>query len=71
MVKLILELKTHYPRKIEISFNCKNLINNLLNKDPCQRLGAKGLDEIKSPPLFLGVNGKDQEEKKILPPFKP
>ena len=71
MVKLILEFKTHYPKKIEISDYCKNLIDSLLSKDPCQRLGAKGIDDIKSHPWFHGVNWRDHEDKKILPPFKP
>ena len=40
-----------------VSEACRDLISQLLVKDPAQRLGSKsGAEEIKSHPFFGGIN---------------
>ncbi|EAR86537.2 Serine/Threonine kinase domain protein (macronuclear) [Tetrahymena thermophila SB210] len=46
----------------------KSLLKGLLSKDPIQRLGSKGAEEVKSHPFFRDVNWEDVYNKKLLPP---
>ena len=59
------------PRNYKVSDDAKNLISKLLVKDPGERLGKKGLDEIRKHPFFSGINFDDLKKKKIKVPFKP
>ncbi|KZS93668.1 Pkinase-domain-containing protein [Sistotremastrum niveocremeum HHB9708] len=50
----------------------RSLITGLLNRDPSQRLGAGGADEIKRHPFFAKhIDFKKLLAKRIQPPFKP
>ena len=40
----------------QISPECKDFIQKLLNPNPSERMGTKGLDEIKNHPFLDGVN---------------
>ncbi|KAL4474754.1 hypothetical protein ABPG74_001450 [Tetrahymena malaccensis] len=46
----------------------KNLLKGLLSKDPIQRLGSKGADEVKNHPFFRDISWEDVYNKKLLPP---
>ena len=59
------------PRNYKVSEDAKNLISKLLEKDPGNRLGRKGLDEIKKHPFFSGINFEDLKKKKLKAHFKP
>ena len=59
------------PRNYKVSDEAKNLISHLLEKDPGNRLGRKGLKEIKKHPFFSGISFDDLIKKKVKPPYKP
>ena len=59
------------PRNYKVSEDAKNLINKLLEKDPGQRLGRKGLAEIRKHPFFSGISFDDLKKKKAKVHFKP
>lgn len=48
-----------------------DLIKKLIEKDPAQRLGTHGSDEIKSHPFFKNINWTQLANKEIPAPFKP
>jgi serine/threonine protein kinase len=58
-------------RTYKVSEDAKNLINKLLEKDPGQRLGRKGLTEIRKHPFFSGISFDDLKKKKAKVHFKP
>jgi serine/threonine protein kinase len=49
----------------------KSFISGLLEKDPRKRLGARGVDQIKSHPFFMNINWSAMEQRKVKPPLKP
>ena len=49
----------------------KALIQELLRKDPKERLGANGAEQIKSHQFFTGFNWNDLLNKRLTPPFIP
>ncbi|KAK0487382.1 kinase-like domain-containing protein [Armillaria novae-zelandiae] len=56
----------------EIGGEAKSILTGLLNRDPTQRLGVNGADEIKKHPFFHNhIDFKKLAEKKIHPPYKP
>ncbi len=56
----------------EIGGEAESILTGLLNRDPTQRLGVNGADEIKKHPFFHNhINFKKLAEKKIHPPYKP
>lgn len=56
-----------------LSTNARNVLMQLLEKNPSQRLGSSKLDfkEIQMHPYFGNINWNDLLEKKIQPPFLP
>lgn len=42
MFKNILKKELEFPEDIDLSDECKSFIQNLLHKDPTQRLGRNG-----------------------------
>ena len=56
---------------LKVSDDAKNIITKLLVKNPAQRLGRKGLNEIKSQNFFSGINFDTVKSKKLKAPFKP
>jgi serine/threonine protein kinase len=48
-----------------------DLIHALLHKEPSQRLGANGMDEIKSHAFFRGVDWAAVERQEVRPPMRP
>jgi len=68
----ILTNDVKFDQQSKISSEAKDLIEQLLIKDPEVRLGAhKGASEIKGHPWFNNIDWKKFKEKKIQPPFKP
>ena len=56
----------------EISPLARLILTGLLNRDPSQRLGVNGAEEIKRHPFFAQhVDFERLSHKKIRPPFKP
>lgn len=55
------------------SEECRDLISRLLDKNPKTRLGAAGNDaeDVKLHAFFDGMNWKDVEESKLVPPLAP
>ncbi|KAL5332235.1 hypothetical protein BJX70DRAFT_384754 [Aspergillus crustosus] len=49
----------------------KDILTNLLNKDPTQRLGATDNAEIKDHVFFNGLHWDNCAERTLDPPFKP
>lgn len=58
-----------YPS--DISPNAVDFFKKTFVVNPKQRLGSGGAFEIKSHPLFNGVNWEDVYNKKVKPPFMP
>ncbi|KAL4448713.1 hypothetical protein ABPG74_012802 [Tetrahymena malaccensis] len=61
--------------KVEIEKNwtpdCKDLVINLLQKDPKLRLGFNGAHDIKDHPWFMSLDWDVLKNKKYKPPFVP
>ncbi|CAJ0966076.1 unnamed protein product [Ranitomeya imitator] len=56
----------------DISITASFILEELLEKDPKQRLGSKDdFNEIKNHPFFSSINWTDMVEKKISPPYDP
>lgn len=56
----------------EISPLARSILTGLLNRDPSQRLGVNGAEEIKRHPFFAQhIDFERLSHKKIQPPFKP
>lgn len=74
-VQLMYELIQHgelkFPTRQPLSPEAQDIIMKLLDRNPARRLGANGVEEIKSHPYFRGVNWDDVLSKRIEPPFKP
>ncbi|KAF8229706.1 AGC/Akt protein kinase [Tricholoma matsutake] len=56
----------------EIGSEARSILTYLLTRDPSERLGVRGAEEIKRHPFFeKHIDFKKLLEKKIHPPFKP
>ena len=56
----------------EIGPQARLILTGLLNRDPSQRLGVNGAEEIKRHPFFAQhIDFERLSHKKIQPPFKP
>ena len=56
----------------EIGSQARSILTGLLTRDPTQRLGVNGADEIRKHPFFeKNIDFKKLLQKKIQPPFKP
>jgi serum/glucocorticoid-regulated kinase 2 len=56
----------------EISPRARSILTGLLTRDPSQRLGVNGAEEIRKHPFFeKHIDFKQLLQKKIQPPFKP
>lgn len=45
--------------------NLKSFLLALITRDPTQRLGAKGTEEVKNHPLFEGADWTELEKKSV------
>jgi serum/glucocorticoid-regulated kinase 2 len=55
----------------EVSPSARSILTGLLTRDPAQRLGVNGADEIKRHRFFEKIDWRRLAQKKIQPPFKP
>ncbi|KAI0246727.1 Pkinase-domain-containing protein [Lactifluus subvellereus] len=55
----------------EVSPSARSILSGLLTRDPAQRLGVNGAEEIKRHPFFDKIDWQRLAQKKIQPPFKP
>ena len=56
----------------DIGVEARSILTGLLTRDPTQRLGVNGAEEIKSHPFFANhIDFQKLIQKKIQPPFKP
>ena len=56
----------------EVAHDARSVLTGLLTRDPAQRLGVNGAEEIKRHPFFAkAIDWKRLMAKKIQPPFKP
>jgi serum/glucocorticoid-regulated kinase 2 len=54
-----------------VSPSARSILSGLLTRDPAQRLGVNGAEEIKRHPFFDKIDWHRLAQKKIQPPFKP
>lgn len=69
MYKKILQEPLRFPEGFDK--DAKNLLVGLLSRDPGQRLGCNGAEEIKSHPFFSQLSWKRLVMKGYIPPYKP
>lgn len=70
--KLAEQILTEDPvMPASFSNHAKDLITKLLTKNPKQRLGIKGAQEVKKHPFFKGIDWNKVMAQKVLPPFRP
>ncbi|KAI9094097.1 kinase-like domain-containing protein [Phlyctochytrium arcticum] len=69
MYKKILSEELKFPE--DMTPVAKDLLKQLLNRDPVKRLGANGPDEIKRHPFFADINWTRLMSRKYPPPFRP
>ncbi|KAI8879555.1 kinase-like protein [Backusella circina FSU 941] len=67
----ILYSPLEFPSGINVSSECKDVVNRLLQKTPEERLGSHSIDELKSHPWFRGLDWKLLETKEAISPFIP
>eukprot|EP00828_Plagiopyla_frontata_P028838 TRINITY_DN3726_c0_g1_i3.p2 TRINITY_DN3726_c0_g1~~TRINITY_DN3726_c0_g1_i3.p2 ORF type:complete len:136 (-),score=21.04 TRINITY_DN3726_c0_g1_i3:24-431(-) len=71
MFQLILEAGLQFPKSIEITKECQHFISMLLAKNPNDRLGKDGFDEIQGHPWFANVQWERFQKKEVKPEFLP
>lgn len=69
MYKKILGSELRFPA--HMSAEAKSICRGMLTREPQQRLGYRGAQEIKAHPFFAPLNWDDVLQKKVEPPFKP
>lgn len=57
--------------KRAFSRDAEDIVRRLLRKDPMDRLGREGIDQVKMHPFFKKTNWDDVYNKKLVPSFKP
>lgn len=64
--------KLVFPKgKRAFSRDAEDIVRRLLRKDPEDRLGREGIDQVKLHPFFKKTNWDDIYNKKLVPAFKP
>ncbi|CAG9318196.1 unnamed protein product [Blepharisma stoltei] len=74
-IQLMYELIQHgdlrFPQRNPLSPAAQDIITKLLEREPRRRLGANGVDEIKSHQFFEGTDWNLLEQKRLPTPFTP
>lgn len=68
---LITTSKIRFPSKIKLTPATKDIISLLLKKNPNERLGKGGLEQVINHPFFQSVNTKNVIAQKTTSPKKP
>ncbi|KAI8096869.1 kinase-like domain-containing protein [Halteromyces radiatus] len=76
MYRRVLEDPLEFPAQDEnglpeIDFDTADFLSGLLDRDPSSRLGAQGVDEIKSHPYFADISWDDVYHQRLQPPYVP
>ncbi|KAL2887855.1 Serine/threonine-protein kinase gad8 [Ceratocystis lukuohia] len=71
MYRKILSEPLHFPSSDVVPPAAKDLLIKLLNRNPDERLGARGSTEIKSHPFFHAIDWRKLLQRKYEPTFKP
>jgi serum/glucocorticoid-regulated kinase 2 len=71
MFNAIREKNPNFTAKVNVPEDAKDFIKQLLQKNPKERLGNKGADEVKKHKWFANIDWDLLAEKKVTPPFKP
>lgn len=76
MYRRVLEDPLEFPAQDEnglpeIDFDTADFLAGLLDRDPRTRLGAQGVDEIKSHAYFAGISWDDVYHQRLQPPYVP
>lgn len=69
MYKKILTAELLFPSYM--TPEARSICRGMLQREPQQRLGYKGAQEVKSHPFFSSLNWDDVYHKRVEPPFKP
>ncbi|CAJ0762636.1 22891_t:CDS:2 [Entrophospora sp. SA101] len=69
MYRKILQDELRFPE--EVGTQAKSLLIGLLTRDPNNRLGNNGAQEIKDHTFFASIDWRKLMQKKVQPPFKP
>lgn len=75
----IVHCEVQFKDSDAVSPACRDLLRQLLNKDPAQRLGARaapaaspeGLSEVRRHPWFDGVDWEAVEQRRVAPLWQP
>mmetsp|Transcript_27163 Transcript_27163/g.26211 ORF Transcript_27163/g.26211 Transcript_27163/m.26211 type:complete len:99 (-) Transcript_27163:48-344(-) len=71
MFSQILGEEVQFPEDIELSPEVKDFITALLYKNPKERLGANGYEEVIQHHYFGNIDIKQIANKELEAPFKP
>ena len=71
MYRKILSEPLHFPGPEIVPLPAKDLLMQLLDRRPEQRLGAKGPSEIKAHPFFNAIDWRKLLQRRYDPTFKP
>lgn len=70
--KRILSEELTFPANLNLTFECRDLLNGLLTKHPKSRLGSSnGVRDILAHPWFKPIKIGDILEKRVEPLLKP
>ncbi|ORE02451.1 Pkinase-domain-containing protein [Rhizopus microsporus var. microsporus] len=69
MYRKILQDELRFPD--DMSTEARSLLRGLLTRDPNERLGNNGSEEIKNHPFFASIDWRKLNQKKLQPPYKP
>ncbi|KAI8337830.1 kinase-like domain-containing protein [Choanephora cucurbitarum] len=69
MYRKILQDELRFPD--DMSKEAQSLLRGLLTRDPNERLGNHGSEEIKNHPFFASIDWRKLNQKKVQPPYKP
>ena len=69
MYRKILQDELRFPD--DMSADARSLLRGLLTRDPNERLGNNGSEEIKNHPFFASIDWRKLNQKKLQPPYKP
>lgn len=72
MYKKTILQQLKFKPSVEISEDCENFLEKILQKNPENRLGSLADSlEIMSHPWFSNINWSDLMQKKVKPPYQP
>lgn len=71
MFKKIMRQKLRFPKEVKVSSEFKDFISSLLSKDPEQRLGNNGHQEVMDHPFFSDLDFEAIQQKQYPAPYVP